>query len=755
MRVLKQHLVLLITIIALVVAALPNSRRPMAQTAVTLRIGFIEGMGATGDRGARLAVDQINRTGGMMGPDGTRYRFEIIYPQGSPTSADLLPIAIDNLRVQNAVAIIGPTRNDLISVDNIEALARAGIPILTLSTLDTLTDIDVTNNIMRVRAGERYYSEALADVLLTDRGLTRIALIQTNVESTEALLLFEQAMSVAGVAPILRIQRLDNSTLAQDTAEILQNSPEAVVIWGPAEDAAAVLQNLRAANYQGVFAYRNALDAFSAGLFSPRLANGVIGVGSWVFSQPTDISRTFLVDYVSAFNRIPTDTEAAAYDAVWILRRQIELSGPTMPALYEGLLQTSPIFTVQGRLEPLSYGNGDFARHVTVYTLTENGGPRLLARYANAVRLPDSDLLAEEPRIVALMGTLTHTPTITLTPSLTPTPSNTPTPTVTPTFTPTPSQVVINVTRPTINVRNGPGTNFTKIGELGAGDQLPAIGANADYSWFAILYRGQQAWVAASVVEVFDPGGLLVQLPILGDASTGGSGAPPGGFTPPPPTSGSDLVIDSVTFLPAQPTPGQLFTVQISVRNQGTVASGAFTVAGTFEPGGIFSSANVTGLGAGGVQVVNLQLTLNGTGAFTTNILVDSSNTVTESNEDNNIFTVTYRIDFPLLSEIQNFSVPLNVSIDMAGGTPDIIWTGGSLDSLSNARLGIMNNVVYEFVTFNMIDPNVLTQTSLFDSQVQTGAVIGVITAEGRRGVMKVEARSGQSLSLSYRVYVN
>ncbi|MCB9436939.1 MAG: ABC transporter substrate-binding protein [Anaerolineales bacterium] len=748
MRLLKQHLFLFILIVALIVASLPSPNRPAAQTAVTLRVGFLEGAGSAGDRGAQLAVDQINQSGGVNGPDGTRYRFELVYPQGSPTSPDLVPVAIDNLRAQTVVAIIGPTRNDLISIDNIEALARAGVPILSLATLDTLTDIDVTNNIIRVRAAERYYSEALADVLLKDKGLTRLALIQTDVASTEALLLFEQALNDAGLTPALKIQRLDNSTLSQDTAEILQNGPEGVVMWGPPADAAALLQNLRAANYPGVFAYRNALDVFSNGLASPRLANGVIGVASWVFSQPTDASRAFLVDYVSTFNRIPTDTEAAGYDAMWILRRQIELSGPTMPALYEGLQQTPTLYTVQGQLEPQQYGNGDFARHVTVYTLTDDGGPRLLARYANTVRLPD-DVLAQDPRIVALLGTPTFTPTITLTPSITPTPTSTPT------FTPTPSQVVINVTNPTVNVRSGPSTDYTKIGELGAGDQVPVIGANQDYTWFAILYRGQQAWVAASVVEIFDPGGLLVQLPILGDVSGGGGLPAGGGTTPSAPTGGIDLVIDSVNFLPPAPTPGQAFIVQINVRNQGTAASGPFTVAGTFEPGGIFSSANVANVGAGGVQVVNLDLNLNGTGAFTTNVLVDSGNTVSESNEDNNIFTITYRIDFPLLSEIQNFTMPVNVSIDMAGGTPDIIWTGSTLDSQNNARLGILNNAVYEFVTFNLIDPNVLTQTSLFDSQVQTGTVIGIITAEGRRGVIKVESRSGPALTVSYRVYIN
>ncbi|NDJ85041.1 MAG: ABC transporter substrate-binding protein [Chloroflexi bacterium] len=729
------------TIVMLVLATLvlSTAAEPASQTVVPLRIGFLEGQGAPGDFGVRLAVSQINATGGITGPDGTRYRLEMVYPRRPPVVAEDIPEALRDLNAQDVIAIIGPVDNRF-ALPNLEPLARAGVPVLTLASSDTLTDVDVTNNIMRMRAAERYYSRAIADFLVDQQGYTRIAIIQTDVESTEALLIFEQTLREDGLTPTVKIQRLDTSTLEADAAEILQSGSEAVVMWGPPQDAAQLLQILRTANYRGEVVYRDVLEGIQNEQVPLRLAEGVVGVTAWAYTTPGDISRLFLLDYVTAFNAIPGGAEAAAYDALWILRRQIEESGPQMPELYEGLLQTPTVVAVQGRLEPLQYGNGDFARHVSVYEITDLGGPRLLARYANDVQLPDSELqTASEPRIVGMIGTLTFTPS----------PSAIPTETFTPSATPDRVQIVVN--RPIVNVRSGPGTDFEKIGELNQGDRLSVIGSNQDFTWWAIQYRGQTAWVAASVVEVFDPGGMVVSLPIIQPDATSAVVLPPGLTSEP--SSPVDLYIENVVLVPAQLVPGQPFTAQVTVRNQGTVGAGGFLVAATFQPGNIPTSAVVNEVVAGGSTVVNLSPLVNGTGAFTVTVIVDSGNSVPESNEGNNLYPLSYRVDFPLLAQVQSLTLPVGLQIDMAGGTNDIGWTGAALEAVNGARLGVITNATFDTIFYDRIDPAALNQTAIGADQLQRGVLLGVITAEGRRAVLRIDRREGDTITVSFRVY--
>ncbi len=746
----RTRYLLFILAAVLLLTLLTVGGQPAAQSLTTLKIGFIEGAGAPGDAGARLAVEQINRIGGITGPDGTQYRLELSYQQRPPTIASDVPIAVNFLTTQGAIALIGPTDNEL-TLPNLEPLARAGVPVLTLATSDTLTDVDVTNNIMRMRAAERYHSFALADVLLRERGYTRIAIIQTDIESTEALLIFENGMQNLGYAPTLKLQRLDNSTLTEDTAEILQAAPEAVVMWGPHEDAAALLQNLRTANYRGLFVYRDALDAVSAGVIPLRLANGIMGVTSWAYSTPNEISRLFLLDFITAYNRIPTSVDAAAYDAVWILRRQIELTGPEMPQLYEGLLRTPAIVAVQGRLEPVVYGNGDFARHVTVYTIPEAGGPHLVARYADNARLPDSDLINvdEIPRIVGLLGTITFTPSPTFTPSVTPIPTSTFTPIP---ASPTPAQVSLYVELPTVNVRSGPGTDFDKIGEINQGETHPIIGTNADRSWVVIRFGGGQGWVSAEVVQIFDPYNDFNLLPIL-QPIEGGAFVPPPVTQPPPPSGGIDLLIESVVLSPAQLSPSQPFSAQVVIRNNGTQDATNFIVAATFQPDNIPVNNTIGGLAAGGIVSTNLVATVSGTGSFTIGVMVDSSNGVAETNESNNVYTLSYRVDYPVVAEVQEFTLPVNTALDLAGGTADILWTGAALNAQNGALLGIIPSVTYDTVFYDSINPTIINQASLTDLQVQQGVLIGVITAEGQRGVMEVDQRFGSSVTVTYRIY--
>jgi hypothetical protein len=51
-----------------------------------------------------------------------------------------------------------------------------------------------------------------------------------------------------------------------------------------------------------------------------------------------------------------------------------------------------------------------------------------------------------------------------------------------------------------LNVRQGPGTNYAPVGTLVQGDQVQIVGRNADSSWWAISYENGTGWVIASLV---------------------------------------------------------------------------------------------------------------------------------------------------------------------------------------------------------------------------------------------------------------
>jgi hypothetical protein len=90
----------------------------------------------------------------------------------------------------------------------------------------------------------------------------------------------------------------------------------------------------------------------------------------------------------------------------------------------------------------------------------------------------------------------TYTPVPTPTPVFTPTPSPSP----------TPSFARLTVQNGPVNVRSGPGTGFTRLGEVQTGATYRITGKNEAGDWYQFNYsEDQQGWLAASFAAVSGP----------------------------------------------------------------------------------------------------------------------------------------------------------------------------------------------------------------------------------------------------------
>ncbi len=382
---------LLLIMLLIAALAVPTAAAaPAAQTATVLRIGYLGTATSPTAQGALLAIDQINSAGGFQAADGVTYQFEMISLANPPT-ADSLAGSITAMTAQGVVAILGPDTNDLLTQDNVQALINTDVPVLTGATIDTLTDSDTADILFRIRAPERVYSFALASYLIGDLGLSSFVLVQTNVESTEALLDFESTLSGAGIRAAGKVQLASAVGLEDQGNAVLGLNPEAVVMWGPPEDAGLLLNLLRGSGWAGTFAYRQAEEGAQAKVLPDGLADGVIGVTSWSYAYPGQEARVFLNDYLLAFGQVPGSLSAAAYDALWYLRATIIDSGPTPSAVRAALLGGPASNLIAGTLDPATFGNGDLIRMAMVYQLEPGGGPTVVALFNDSQRLTIQD----------------------------------------------------------------------------------------------------------------------------------------------------------------------------------------------------------------------------------------------------------------------------------------------------------------------------------------------------------------------------
>ncbi len=675
----------------------------------TFRIGVIDDEDGAIAKGTRLAVQQINQSGGITGSEGTIYNLDVVV-----ASPDNLQIAVANMNQAGVIAVIGPETTEQV-LSSITTLQQLNVPIFTTAIGDTILLQDNTNRIFRSRAQEVTQGRALADYMVNSLNLRTITSVQLDVESTASIIGLSTALSGFSVTLNNVIYDPAVNDIESIVASIIQTQPNAVGIYGPPTLAAQVYNRLKTSGYAGRIIYNRATHPDFVELVPSNQLSGIINSTTWSYSSKDEISRSFVADFVSTFGQVPNAINAASYDAVQLIAAATSRPG----VLASNLVQITDFAGVQGVLNPAGLSQGETSTNVSITQLNQFGTPNVAARYINNLLIPD-----EAPESVI------QTPT--------PIPS------------PTPDGFTAIIQSAVQNIRGGPSTDYDILGQLPKDTQVRVIGATVDFTWLVIDYRGQQGWLATYLVETF---GDRNSVPII---------QPPPKPTPLPataiPTSPpvADIIITSAS--PNRITLGELFTVNVTVLNQGSLPAGAFAVATSFEPGGVYTGVNINSLGGGQQTTVQLQQTVTGsTGPQAIKIIADLNSQVDEGaagEANNSNYTFTYIADRKIVNS-GTLTIAPGGTLNLDGsGADDIKWTGASLDKTSSAGMYLMSgyNSIND-VHAGAIDKGLATTGSL-DVALLPNAIIGIETAEGKKGVMQVTSvTSGGSITLSYRAY--
>jgi PKD repeat protein len=169
--------------------------------------------------------------------------------------------------------------------------------------------------------------------------------------------------------------------------------------------------------------------------------------------------------------------------------------------LVENILAIRNFEGVQGTLNTAQLPHGEISGNTVVSELGVFGAPVAVARYLGNERIP-----LEVPPFVP--------PTSTLAP------------------TPTSDFAYLTITVPFQNVRTGPGLNYPILGQLREGTQTQVIGANLEFTWVAIEFRGTLGWLSRSILDLT---GNTRNIPVI--AAPPSPTPFPTATLPPPPTS--------------------------------------------------------------------------------------------------------------------------------------------------------------------------------------------------------------------------
>lgn len=690
----------------------------MAQGVPIFRVGVLGNASSGIVQGAQLAVDQINEAGGVTGADGTVFELELV-----AQSIDDMATSVANINQASVIAVIGPPRSSDV-LGNRELLATLNVPLLTPATDDSILVNDQTGQLIRIRAAEAIQGRDLAEYLVDDVGATFLATVQLDVESTVSVIGFNRAATQLGLPPTQEFLLSGSTTIESITADVVAAQTDVVAAYGPPEATATLYAALRQAGWIGRFAYNRANEAAFVETVPVDSLEGILGVTTWTYTLTDAANDQFVLDYVRDFGVVPDAIAAAAFDAVQVLERAIAQPN----SLLNNVLSLEAYEGLQGMLDPSILTAGELSNNVVITELNAAGVPDVVARFAGSTRL---ELEAEDD-----VQTVFVTPT--------------------PQATATPDGVVLTITRAVQNVRTGPGLDYDIIGQLREGQQAQVIGANVNFSWVVIEFRGQRGWLSREILDVF---GDLNTLPIFNPPPTP-TALPSPTVTPTPSAQPlADIVITAAS--PNRLTIGQPFSITVTVRNQGIMPAGAFAIAASYEPGSVYTAVNLPGLDANTQTNITLEgvLSNGATGAYPVTIVADLNQQVNEGagEANNSAFIHNIISDAPLLNAgtpTGTLTLTDGATTSLDNGSQDVQWSAGGLVPLGAAEIGLLAGVS----SFDAVHRDLILNATLVNAPIVTvvpGQLIGIRTSdESKLAVIEVtSATNGGNITFNFRVY--
>ena len=388
-----------------------------------VRIGFMGPLGSAPDsdlgqqmlEGARLAIEEANAEGGYEG-----IPFELVVRPDSglwgATSNEMVAFSYGD----NVLAVIG-------SIDGanthiaLRVSLKTEVPIVNTGGTDpTLTETNIPW-ILRCLADDRQQGYALAQHIFRECGITKVAALRVNDRHGRfGIAKFRDAARRLGhpLRVEVRWKRGDRDFNAQ-LQRIAESEAEAIVLWGNASDAAAVVRAIRQWNEtnptaplpERVFG----CDRLASQTFLAEAGTAAEGVTATATYDPTrdDAQLTAFVNaFTTRFSHEPEAFAAHAYDGAHILIAAIRKAGLNRVHIRDALYEYKRFDGVTGRIEfdstlndvgPVYFAtvqNGKFAYREARFASTARAdqGPipyRTLAESAPAVRLSPPPSRAE------------------------------------------------------------------------------------------------------------------------------------------------------------------------------------------------------------------------------------------------------------------------------------------------------------------------------------------------------------------------
>ena len=326
----------------------------------SIKLGFSAGLsglkselGISGRNGAQLAVDEINRNGGVRGR-----KVELLV-MDDKNNAETACVVDQKLAKQGVNIIIGHMVSS-VAVDTVKNANENKILLIspTIAT-DELSHID--DNFIRVIASNKVQGYSLAKAVLRETTVRSIAIVYDENNASFARIIkehFEVQMKDSGASVVATASFKNRSDFKNIISEVRESKAEGILLIASAIDAGMFCQqsrkqNLRLPVFSPMWTMTN--DFIQAG--------GADAEGAYLISQ-VDLENEeatyveFQKEYQERYGESPSFSSVLSYDAVRVAAVAIQEAGTdSSDQVKDAILRVGEFSGLQGHIKLDGFGD--------------------------------------------------------------------------------------------------------------------------------------------------------------------------------------------------------------------------------------------------------------------------------------------------------------------------------------------------------------------------------------------------------------
>lgn len=303
--------------------------------------------GITVDKGAKLAFEEINANGGVL---GKKFEYISLDEKADPIEA---VNAYNKLTDEGVVAILGSvTSKPTLAVA--ELAAQDGIPMIT----PTGTQINITDagpNIFRVCFTDPYQGSTLAKFSKDKLGAkTAAIMVNTSSDYSDGIAnAFIKQAEKEGIKVVAKEGYSDgDKDFKAQLTKINSENPDILVVPEYYELSALIATQAREIGIKSTFVGPDGWDGIIGALDSSSysVVDNSYFTNHYSTEDNNEKIQSFLKKYREKYNEEPTAFSALAYDTVYVLKNAIDKAGTTDKAELTKAIKASDMDGVTGHL---------------------------------------------------------------------------------------------------------------------------------------------------------------------------------------------------------------------------------------------------------------------------------------------------------------------------------------------------------------------------------------------------------------------